>query len=98
VRKNRALLVGYIRYCRTMAWLAALCALATLQGGAQLPASLLEEPVPTAPSASCAPGVRCLASGEHNRLSLVEFGDLAESIPSDFAEFVGSLLMRMLKY
>lgn len=49
-----------------MALLAALGALCSLlQGGAQLPASLLEAPVPTAPSASCAPGVpanQCLAA------------------------------------
>jgi hypothetical protein len=49
---------------RQMLLLAALTALA-LQGGAQLPSSLLEAPQPTAPSASCAPGVpanQCLAA------------------------------------
>lgn len=48
-----------------MALLVALGALAILQGGSQLPSSLLEAPLPTAPSASCAPGVpanQCLAA------------------------------------
>ncbi len=58
-----------------MALLPSLCALAMLQGGAQLPSSLLEVPVPTAPSASCAPGVRCLL--RHISLPLQFVGSLA---------------------
>eukprot|EP01043_Picozoa_sp_COSAG02_P034266 COSAG02_NODE_2387_length_8986_cov_12.395184_6_plen_76_part_00 len=61
-----------------MAMLPALCALAMLQGGAQLPSSLLEAPVPTAPSASCAPGVRALPAPAH---LLRLFNSLVLSLP-----------------